>query len=554
MAVAFERAQVTAAANPSSELQTPSPGGSLRGRVFVEATDTPLPGAEVLLEAAQARGGLASSVRRAMTDAAGAFDFAEVASGQYLVSVRKSGYLLRGSDARPSGSPLRVTVDAGPTASVLVPMIRAGAIEGRIVGRFGEPVAQLRVHVEQYRYGPDGARTLVPAGVSDDTDDLGQFRVYGLPAGDFIVVAGGTFTTLLGGGVRASVPFGDVVARSDGTFSMQTTGPPLAARIYSPGTASPAEAQIVSLRSGQEATVSFSYVPASLRTVRGTALLADGRPAAGSSVTLRASPSVAMATRSAGTVSTDGTFAIGNVPPGPSWIEIASNQAGERGSVPIFVDADADLEGVAIVTGRGSTIRGHVRFEGTRPGAFQVRARRVDAVSAAGVSSAAVAADGRFEFRDVLGPVVLEAGHDDWIASSVIVDGREMVEDPVEAAGPEAIGDVQMVVSNRLTSLAGRVTDGNGRALPGRSVVLLRTDRETAIPAEGTRVLRTDADGRYDTRGMRPGSYVVGVPEDLEPGYQFSPALQHRLRVRGHQLTLDSGAAVVMDLTPAPGL
>lgn len=60
--------------------------------------------------------------------------------------------------------------------------------------------------------------------------------------------------------------------------------------------------------------------------------------------------------------------------------------------------------------------------------------------------------------------------------------------------------------------------------------------------------------GRFITRGMRPGTYAVGVIEDLEAGYQWSPDFQERLRVNGRRVSLDEGRDVALELEPTSGL
>ena len=68
-------------------------------------------------------------------------------------------------------------------------MPRGSVIAGRIVDEFGEPVADATVSRRCASSGPSGRRRLVNAGRIAQTNDLGQFRMYGLPPGDYYVSA-----------------------------------------------------------------------------------------------------------------------------------------------------------------------------------------------------------------------------------------------------------------------------------------------------------------------------------------------------------------------------
>jgi hypothetical protein len=62
------------------------------------------------------------------------------------------------------------------------------------------------------------------------------------------------------------------------------------------------------------------------------------------------------------------------------------------------------------------------------------------------------------------------------------------------------------------------------------------------------RVLKTDVKGQFRVRGLRPGSYVVGVVPDLDGGHQFSPDFQEALRVNGRTLSLGLGQPLILEL------
>jgi hypothetical protein len=77
---------------------------------------------------------------------------------------------------------------------------------------------------------------------------------------------------------------------------------------------------------------------------------------------------------------------------------------------------------------------------------------------------------------------------------------------------------------------------------------------EPVIAARRVRALRPDAQGRFETQGLRPGRYVATALESLEDGRQFDPAFREELRRRGETFDLRDGGTVALDLTVASGL
>jgi hypothetical protein len=377
--------------------------------------------------------------------------------------------------------------------------------------------------------------------VSDLTDDLGQFRVYGLQPGDYTVVASGR---------NATVP---------GVFNAPANAD--SAPTYYPGTGNPDEAQVISLGPGEEAAVHFTYVPVFPVRISGVAVMSDGRPAAGMHVRLRTSTAASTSFRGAGTVSQDGTFLVPGVAPGRYWIDVAPAtriQGTERGSTEVLVGID-DVTGVGVVTRPGVRMSGTVTFETTfeQRGTFQLSARAPNGsadVTQGAVVSDPVDADGRFELAGLPSVVTLQPVSSQWMIKSVIVHGREWGDEPLDFTGVSAVTDVQVTATDRLTVIEGAVTDDRERALRDHLVVLLRTDPAAGLLSDRMRTLWTDEKGSFYVRGLRPGDYIAGVVEGLEPGYHFSPDFQERLRVAGQRFTLSEGEPAMVALKLTRGL
>jgi hypothetical protein len=93
------------------------------------------------------------------------------------------------------GAATSIELAAGGETAVSLSLQRGAAIVGRVINEAGEPVVNGRVmamrqldssFASQSRSAPGG---IVPAGPGAQTNDLGEFRLFGLPAGEYYVQA-----------------------------------------------------------------------------------------------------------------------------------------------------------------------------------------------------------------------------------------------------------------------------------------------------------------------------------------------------------------------------
>lgn len=547
-AIAFAWLLLSSAASAQDESGLGTGTSRIVGQVVAADTGAPLPGAQVKIAwdvYSNWRG------RTETTDASGVFEFSGLPGRQYVLTAVKAGYLLRTLNPLTGLRAVSVTVARDQSVNSTITMMRGAAISGRILDALGEPVAQAWVSALRYRYESNGQRTAISALVFDLTDDLGQFRLFGLPAGDYVVVASSPLPAGSSIHRQAIVP----IVGFDPLDTKAEYAP-----TFFPGTINPAEAQAISLTPGQDAAASFTMLPLRLFRIAGTAVTSTGSPAAGMDVRLRHITSGPEAV-AAGTVSQDGTFAIAGVPPGEFWIDIGRTRTGpfaEFASVRVSVGAE-DVSELGIVTTMGTTVSGRLVFETTRPeGAFQLSVKSAGLLPGTGFVStghADVAADGRFTFAGLdARRLLFQPISPQWTVKSVMLDGREMGDEPLDLSDRRSVSGLRVTVTDRVTQVSGVVKDDRGLAMKGQVVILLRTDGVPALPAQGLRAVVTGDDGRFHVVGMRPGGYVIGVVDDFEPGNEFSPDFQERLRARGRRFSLDEGEGVTLDLTPTPGL
>ena len=206
--------------------------GSLRGRVVDATSGAPLRDADVTISQDKA-----DTMRSAATDADGRYEFQGLPDGSYRVTAAKSGFDgLTYGERPPVRDETLVEVGGGRGVPVIdLRLQRQCALAGRVVDELGEPVSRAEVAIQRRDERDDGTPYPIEEG-NTWTNDLGQFRIPGLSAGQYFLVAG--LPTLVPDDVE------------DGERAKRVA-------TYYPGTTEPAAAQPIRLAPGQTAEVTI---------------------------------------------------------------------------------------------------------------------------------------------------------------------------------------------------------------------------------------------------------------------------------------------------------
>ena len=496
-------------------LQTPAPqpeapSARIIGRVVAADTGKPIRWATVRTVSARGRQLVTA------TDPQGRFEFTALPAGTYRLDAAAERYLRMYLGGQPYTGlsaviPRGVTVkddESFQKADFALP--RGSAIEGRLLDEFGDPAPGLVVHVSQLLYA-GGRRRLMPVGnanLAQPTDDRGHFRIHGLSPGTYYVSA------------------------VSGAFAAQAETGGFAPTYY-PGTADVTTAQPVRLALGQQLELTFPLVPARMARLSGRVVDAAGEPVSRATLTISTSDRLGISdfniTR--GVTEPDGTFVFRNVPPGSFTLQAFGAQvstagnlgASEFGWLPLVVDG-SDQQGLTIRVAPGPSLKGRVTVDDlsqpfdAKAAGVRVTALPVQFDSApvgGGPPPYTLDEDGTFEVKNMSGRRVIRVSvqSPDWMLSRITRQSRDITDEPVDF-GKGEIGDIEVVLTNRVTSITGTVADAEANPLSEYGVVVFATD-----PAKWTDRSRFVALGRpsqdasFMIRGLPPDEYfAVALP------------------------------------------
>jgi protocatechuate 3,4-dioxygenase beta subunit len=526
----------------SAAAQTPPPAlasGVIRGRVV---TSDGRPMKQVIV---RAMGSTVRMQRGGLTDGEGRFELKDLAGDTYTITVNRAGYFpIDGARRATAGK--RVGLRDGEVLErVDVVIARGSSITGRVADEDGEPIEGAAVHALQLRFA-NGRRQVMEVGRLRTTNDLGQFRIYGLPPGQYLT---------------SVVPPDTGANRLPG---YQIT--------YYPGSPAVADAQLVAVEIGHDTqNVDVRLSPGRAARISGTVMGGDSRPLTGAVV-------LANSQRSGGPsvpprqviLRSDGTFEIASVGPGEyvlqAWV-FSSEPQGLFASQLVTV-GDEDVKGVALPLSAGSNVAGRITVEGdaagVRPSTFFLATipADFDATPLVGNTGyrATIRDDWSFETKGLFGPMRFRlvdppAG---WMIRSVRSGGGDVTDTPMMFGRPnQSLDDVEIVVTNRASSIAGTVSDAKSQPVADSVVIAFSTDRDRWY--RESRFLKytlAEPDGSFTVRGLPAGDYVVAAVDWMQPSPGFGewqdPEVLEALARRASRVTLADSQRAHLGLKVVP--
>ena len=541
--------------------------------------------------------------RGAITDDDGGFRIGNLPAGRFTLTVSRPSFITSAYGASRLGRPgTSLVVREGEAVTGLVVRLwRGAAVAGVIRDETGSPLEGIPVAAVPARAAGGPAR-LTLSNNGTVTNDRGEFRLFGLVPGTYVISATPAATSQ--GAIRAfadaevDAALASLARRSPaatvGTAPTVPSAPPPTfdyAPIFYPGTPSRAQATPITLLPGAEQVgLDFALQRVATVTVEGTVSGTNGRPAAGAAVQLveavASGPFAPATPQLFGAVTgSDGRFRIARVTTGSyqilaragGWsgsaappVPVATlSEAGGGPGVWAAADvsvADRDVTGLALTLQPGRTLAGRVRFEGSQqppdpaslyvslvPPSVLARPSGTPILTLQSVVSAKVRGDGTFEVPGV-GPGVYSLhvsapGLDGWWLRSAIRSGRDLLDGPIDVDSSTDLDHVLVTFSDRRTTLSGILQTLAGVPVSDIFVIVFAADSRQWGPASRrVQATRPASDGHFSFVGLPAGDYRLAAVVDVEQDQWQEPAFLTLAVPASIPLTLAEGDATVQNL------
>lgn len=524
-------------ARPATETGT----AAIRGRIVDADSARPLRRVQIRLTSAAL-----SQPRTTSSDSDGQYEITDLPAGRYTLTATRSGYLTLGyGQRRPleQGKPL--TVAEGQTLErVDFALPRMGVIAGRITDETGDPIANVTVLAMRSMFF-DGRRQLIPTGDTPGrTDDTGEFRITGLVPGTYVVSA------------QTQDKW---IVEENGREETMGYAP-----TYLPGTTHVEEAARLMLGIGKEIeNTGFSLSPGRAARVSGTAVDSHGRPFQSVNLgqEIRGQNFGSFRGGGSATVAADGTFTIADVAPGDYTLQASRREPpAEVAILPLVVDS-VDITNASLTGSTGGSISGRIVAAPQPPKLPVVRIRvqkrlmgqgaplLLDVVPSSGVAQ--VKDDGTFTIENVFGPARFDVSvPDGWVVKAVTHQGRDLADTVIDPKSGDELSEVLVLITDRIATLSGDLTNQDGAPVADGTVIVFAA--EPARWFEGSRFVRAerpDQKGRYQVKGLLPGTYLVAAVDYVEEGGWNDPEYLESLRPRARSVTIAEGESQTLPMT-----
>ena len=548
----------------------------------------------------------ASINRAAVTDSLGRYVIPNLPGGRFHLTADKGGWvsLRYGSESNYDAGVAVAVTDGQPTV-IHMKLSRGAVIAGRVTDEHGQPQTNTRPVLLQYRT-VSGQRRLVqfytPGMPLTTTNDLGEYRFFGVPPGSYLVALRSGAPNPAGTVLRVNSDEEIAWARQQVSAGPATTGvgapaPPagqsvMFAPVYHPGVTDMSAAATITVAAGeQRLDVDFVTTHIPTAQVRGVVLRPDGSPAAGARLSITRARVVLspLDTMSASaTADAKGGFTFASVASGDFLINArAASQAPTAPSSGAPRPAQAapvmdlwgttavtlggrNMSGVTITLQQGMSVSGRLSFEAANstppPAAATMRMMLSSTASAEGpitgnpganMSMNTANADGTFRFPGIApgrysltasGPGMMTS----WMMKAVIVGGRNVWGSGggIEIRPGEDVTDVTVVLTDQVGEVSGTLLDTNGRPAPEYHIFVFPADKTswTQMSQRMRPPVRPASDGRFRITALLPGEYYVAALSRFDPGNLFDAAFLEQVAAASFKIALAEGEKKLQDI------
>jgi hypothetical protein len=514
--------------------------GEIAGVVVSAKTGEPLRSARVMLRAS-AQGDSRTrppNNSEAFSGINGTFSFSDLPPGDYTVFATKAGYGIRyGIDF---DSQVRLGQDE-TCDDVVLRMLPSAVVTGRVLDAYGEPLPGASVSALARRYFAGETRWMPNHSV--ETNDLGEYRLYGLAPGRYVVAVSSP---------RSPGPRGVAIHEFAASFHH--------------GADSPEQASALALSWGSEvAGIDFRLGPAPETTIQGVVIQSStGEPCDECMVILQEETGL----RGFGLTPTrEGIFLMRGVPPGPGWVMAGYRGPAGRASERVLVPASGAID-VKLVVGNSPTLSAEVVLEDPPEQQEEAAPQGEDGQQRQGIfvslqargmniwgpppRANAPAKGGPVEFRNLAtGDYRIRAGAaNGGYLRAISLDGREL-ERPEITVGPDiSLSGLKLHIAFDGGTIVGTVKYAAGTIPQARIWVQVMSEPGASLYAE-REVLLMEA-GEFRRAGIVPGRYALYALPRADVFDLDDPEIRRALEPYAKRVTVEKRQTVKVELNYIP--
>ncbi len=523
---------------------------SVEGQVVSSATGAPLRRAVVTLYRTGGRAvrpgeppQTTASPGEVETDDQGRFAFRDLEAGGYRVNVQRQGFVNQDLTGVNFANSQLWLGEGQQLKGYVVRVTPQSVITGKVLDEYGDPVMGAQVYAQRAGSGIGGRPIMTGGNVQ--SNDLGEYRIANLSAGDYTVGA---------------VPQNRNRAFPSGNQPLSDKPQLVYATTYYPGTAVAGEAAVVHVADGAvSGGIDVKLAKINAFTIRGT-VVDPGAPPNGP----RAFPQLRLRDAAgfpgggyfgATGGGQDGAFQFNGVPPGSYELFAQRNNIGSGGSaasavVPVEV-RDKNLDGIVLQMKPNSDLQGTVRLE--QPGQCDPRNMTVNLRPAGGiyyggnVQPATVGDDLRFTLKSVPAGVYsvnVNGGMGRCYVKSIVYGGQKA---PETALAVTESGPLEIMLAPYSATLSVVVLDHDGNPLPRARITLAPKDG-----GGSTMSGMTGFNGQMSFASLRPGTYQVYAWESAAQNVPQTPDYLKGFESRAKAVTVGESGRATVEVTAIP--
>ena len=479
------------------------------------------------------------------TDSDGNYRITGLPAGNYQVSPMAPAYVVTDLVAARARGRTLLLSEGEDVQEVDFSLERGGVIAGRVTDAAGRPVVEEQLTLVTADQNKQNQQMLGPGlGSGAQTDDRGVYRIYGLVPGQYKISVG---------------------RDNDTYYSTTGVGRVAYKRTFYPDATDPAEAKVIEVTEGSEATDIDITLGQALPGFVASGRVVDGET--GRPVSLRLGLRRVLNNDYAGInasvgANSQGEFRLENITPGKYVVLILPVQGIETRADPVSFDVvDQDVNGLLVKTFKGLSVSGNVIIEGKPDSSLAAKLAQLrlyayvrnEGASAGFGHSSPFNADGSFRIGGLSpGTANFTLGSQEGRPSVNFAISRVERDGVVQPRGlelnsgePQVTG-VKIFLRYGTGSVRGEVKIENG-PLPvgGRVMVSLKKLGEAE---SNFRSYIPDLRGHFLIEGVSAGEYEVRVQANVPP--REPPSAKQ-------QITVSEGAVsdvvITVDLKPKPG-